>query len=55
MRITALLFTAAVVTALPNLQKRAAQFTQGEPIDANGKGAPIDGMFRLYKCVIQGS
>ncbi len=27
----------------PSLAKRDAQFAQGEPIDANGKGGPILG------------
>jgi oxalate decarboxylase len=34
---------AAFTNALPSLNKRAAEFAQGEPIDANGKGGPILG------------
>ena len=43
----ALLGLAASATALPNLQKRQsgqAQFEQGQPISADGKGGPILGM-----------
>ncbi len=31
------------VAATPVIVKRDAQFTAGEPIDANGKGGPILG------------
>ncbi len=37
-----LLWPAALTAASP-LQKRGAQFPQGQPIDANGKGGPILG------------
>lgn len=32
-----------VSAATANVVKRAAQFTQGQPIDGNGKGGPILG------------
>lgn len=32
-----------VTAATANVVKRAAQFTQGQPIDGNGKGGPILG------------
>jgi hypothetical protein len=37
---------AAFAGAVPSLNKRAAQFDQGQPIDATGKGGPILG--KLY-------
>jgi hypothetical protein len=39
-----LLGSAATANALPNLFKRDAQFVNGEPIDASGKGGPILGI-----------
>lgn len=33
----------AVASASPQVAKRDAQFNIGQPIDANGKGAPILG------------
>jgi oxalate decarboxylase len=39
---------AAFTAALPSLNKRAAEFAQGEPIDATGKGGPILGIKRSY-------
>jgi hypothetical protein len=38
----AIIGAAASASALPNLKKRA-QFTQGQPISADGKGGPILG------------
>jgi hypothetical protein len=34
--------------ALPSFVKRDAGFAQGEPISADGKGAPLLGMYALY-------
>jgi oxalate decarboxylase len=42
-----LLWPAAMTNAAPMLAKRDGRFTQGEPIDANGKGAPILGEFLI--------
>lgn len=38
--------------ATANVVKRAAQFTQGQPIDGNGKGGPILGenSFKHWTC-----
>jgi hypothetical protein len=47
----ALLGVAASASALPNLKKRDAQFTQGQPISADGKGGPILGMF--HDCAVR--
>jgi hypothetical protein len=42
-----LLGSAATANVLPQLDKRAAQFAQGQPIDGNGKGGPILGKYIL--------
>lgn len=36
----------------PPLAKRDAQFAQGEPIDASGKGGPILGMPARRDCCV---
>lgn len=51
MKFSVLALTGLIVSAnaLPNIQKRDAQFAQGEPISADGKGGPILGMMHNFK------
>jgi len=45
------LWHSSCIGATPVLNKRDAQFSRGQPIDANGKGAPILGELCLFQLI----
>jgi oxalate decarboxylase len=52
LEIALLLSSSTLAVATPLIEKRDAQFLQGQPIDANGKGGPILGLLFDHRDIL---